>query len=88
MNKPATPNTKSVSSYCYQCVAGPDLMKVDTIDGVPVQIRPNDAAADVHPAHGKVCVKAFGLTKKKRISADEAECILWALFLQNTGQLN
>ena len=33
-------------------------------------------------------VKAFGLTKKKRISADQAETILWALFLQNTGRLN
>lgn len=54
----------SVSSYCYQCVAGPDLMKVDVMDGVPIQIRPNDTAAAVHPAHGKVCVKAFGLIQK------------------------
>lgn len=56
--------SESVSSYCYQCVAGPDLMKVDVIDGVPVQIRPNGQAARVHPAHGKVCVKAFGLIQK------------------------
>jgi phenylacetyl-CoA:acceptor oxidoreductase len=55
---------ESVSSYCFQCVAGPDLMKVDVVDGVPVQIRPNGSAAAVHPAHGKVCVKAFGLIQK------------------------
>lgn len=64
MNKPANPAWKSVSSYCYQCVSGPDLMKVDVMDGVPVQIRPNDEAEGVHPAHGKVCVKAFGLIQK------------------------
>ncbi|MCK4861788.1 MAG: molybdopterin-dependent oxidoreductase [Rhodobacteraceae bacterium] len=39
-------------------------MKVDVMDGVPVQIRPNDDAKDVHPAHGKVCVKAYGLIQK------------------------
>ncbi len=64
MNSPVNPITNSVSSYCYQCVAGPDLMKVDIIDGVPVQIRPHEEAARVHPAHGKVCVKAFGLIQK------------------------
>ncbi|MCB1312598.1 MAG: molybdopterin-dependent oxidoreductase [Sedimentitalea sp.] len=64
MKPPNGKSTTSVSSYCYQCVAGPDLMKVDVMDGVPVQIRPNDSAAAVHPAHGKVCVKAFGLIQK------------------------
>ncbi len=64
LNKSPDSETKSVPSYCYQCVAGPDLMKVDVIDGVPVQIRPNGTAAAVHPAHGKVCVKAFGLIQK------------------------
>lgn len=39
-------------------------MKVDVEDGVPVQIRPSDTAAAVHPAYGKVCVKAFGLIQK------------------------
>ena len=39
-------------------------MKVDVMDGVPYQIRPNGTAAEVHPAHGKVCVKAFGLIQK------------------------
>jgi len=64
MRTPGNTVSKTVSSYCYQCVAGPDLMKVDTQDGVPVQVRPNGAAAAVHPAHGKVCVKAFGLIQK------------------------
>ncbi|MCF6233374.1 MAG: molybdopterin-dependent oxidoreductase [Rhodobacteraceae bacterium] len=64
MNKPGNPLRNSVSSYCYQCVAGPDLLKVDTIDGVPFQIRPNGSAAKIHPAAGKVCVKAFGLIQK------------------------
>jgi phenylacetyl-CoA:acceptor oxidoreductase len=64
MRSSMKPRGKSVSSYCYQCVAGPDLMKVDVLDGVPVQIRPNQDAAAVHPAHGKVCVKAFGLIQK------------------------
>ncbi len=64
MKDTAPVSRKSVSSYCYQCVSGPDLLKVDVQDGVPVQIRPNASAADIHPAGGKVCVKAFGLVQK------------------------
>ncbi len=64
MKDSADPAEKSVSSYCYQCVAGPDLLKVDIRDGVPYQVRPNGAAAEIHPAGGKVCVKAFGLIQK------------------------
>jgi len=64
MSTSAPSNRKSVSSYCYQCVAGPDLLKVDIQDGIPYQIRPNASAADIHPAAGKVCVKAFGLIQK------------------------
>ncbi|MCP3970826.1 MAG: molybdopterin-dependent oxidoreductase [Rhodobacteraceae bacterium] len=64
MNKQTKTSLDSVASYCYQCVAGPDLMRVDVQEGVPVQIRPNVDAALVHPAHGKVCVKAFGLIQK------------------------
>jgi len=51
-------------SYCYQCVAGPDLLTVDVEDGIATQIRPNAAAAACHPAGGKVCVKAYGLIQK------------------------
>jgi phenylacetyl-CoA:acceptor oxidoreductase len=60
------PNKRSaqVSTYCYQCVAGPDLLKVEIDDGVATQVRPNFSAAEVHPAGGKVCVKAFGLIQK------------------------
>ncbi len=64
MKKAETSLRNSVSSYCYQCVAGPDLLKVDVRDGVAFQVRPNSSAADVHPAGGKVCVKAFGLIQK------------------------
>ncbi len=64
MNKPHKPSRKSVSSYCYQCVSGPDLLKVDIEDGVPFQVQPNFDAEVIHPASGKVCVKAFGLIQK------------------------
>ena len=57
-------NERTVSTYCYQCVAGPDLLKVRIDDGVATEIMPNFEAAEVHPAGGKVCVKAFGLLQK------------------------
>ncbi|PWB65751.1 MAG: molybdopterin oxidoreductase [Bradyrhizobiaceae bacterium] len=60
--KPRTERT--VSTYCYQCVAGPDLLQVRLEDGVATEVRPNFDAADVHPAGGKACVKAFGLVQK------------------------
>lgn len=63
MEQPRKPPSE-VSSYCYQCVAGPDLLKVKTEDGVATQVRSNFSAAEVHPAGGKVCVKAFGLIQK------------------------
>jgi phenylacetyl-CoA:acceptor oxidoreductase len=53
-----------VSTYCYQCVAGPDLLKVRIQDGVATEIAPNFSAAEIHPAGGKACVKAFGLVQK------------------------
>jgi len=55
---------RTVSSYCYQCVAGPDLFTVRVQDGVATEINPNFEAAKIHPAGGKVCVKAFGLVQK------------------------
>jgi phenylacetyl-CoA:acceptor oxidoreductase len=57
-------NEKTVSTYCYQCVAGPDLMTVRVEDGVATEVNPNFAAAQVHPAGGKICVKAYGLVQK------------------------
>jgi phenylacetyl-CoA:acceptor oxidoreductase len=57
-------NERSVSTYCYQCVAGPDLLKVRVQDGVATEVAPNFDAAEVHPGGGKACVKAFGLVQK------------------------
>ncbi len=56
--------TKHVPTYCYQCVAGPDLMTVKVEDGVATAVEPNFAAADIHPGKGTVCVKAYGLVQK------------------------
>ncbi len=57
-------NVIKVPTYCYQCVCGPDLLKVVVKDGVPVSVEPNFDAADKHPAAGRVCVKAYGLIQK------------------------
>jgi phenylacetyl-CoA:acceptor oxidoreductase len=59
-----TDRVKRVPTYCYQCVAGPDLLTVKVVDGIATEVEPNFAAAGVHPADGKVCVKAFGLIQK------------------------
>jgi phenylacetyl-CoA:acceptor oxidoreductase len=53
-----------IPAYCYQCVAGPDLLKVVVRDGVVVGIEPNHELAAIHPAGGKVCVRAYGLVQK------------------------
>ncbi|HET7362463.1 MAG TPA: molybdopterin-dependent oxidoreductase [Burkholderiales bacterium] len=53
-----------IPTYCYQCVAGPDLLTVGTCDGVVHDVEPNFAAAAIHPANGKICVKAYGLPQK------------------------
>jgi phenylacetyl-CoA:acceptor oxidoreductase len=55
---------KRVATYCYQCVAGPDLLTVKVCDGVATEVEPNFAAEAVHPGGGKVCVKAYGLVQK------------------------
>ena len=57
-------NVRKVPTYCYQCVAGPDLLTVKVEDGVATEVEPNFCAAAVHPGGGKVCVKAFGLVQK------------------------
>ncbi len=63
MDRPSSQSAQ-VSTYCYQCVAGPDLLNVEVKNGVATQVKPNCAAAGVHPAGGKACVKAFGLIQK------------------------
>ncbi len=55
---------RKVPQYCYQCVAGPDLLTVKVEDGVATEIEPNFAAASIHPGAGKCCVKAYGLLQK------------------------
>ncbi|HUX72476.1 MAG TPA: molybdopterin-dependent oxidoreductase, partial [Steroidobacteraceae bacterium] len=65
MGKPgATAETRQVATYCYNCVAGPDLLTVKVTNGVATEIGPNFAGAGVHPADGKPCVKAYGLIEK------------------------
>jgi phenylacetyl-CoA:acceptor oxidoreductase len=66
MNAPKAPprDVKKLATYCYQCVAGPDLLTVTVKDGVATEVEPNFAAAGVHPGGGKVCVKAYGLVQK------------------------
>jgi phenylacetyl-CoA:acceptor oxidoreductase len=56
--------TRRVPTYCYQCVAGPDLLTVKVEQGVATEVEPNFCAADIHPGGGKVCVKAYGLVQK------------------------
>ncbi len=55
---------KHVPVYCYQCVSGPDLMRVEVEDGVATRIESNYGIAGAHPAGGRVCVKAYGLIQK------------------------
>ncbi len=55
---------KKVPVYCYQCVAGPDLLKVEVEDGIATRIESNYDIADRHPGGGRVCVKAYGLIQK------------------------
>jgi len=57
-------SVKHVPTYCYNCVSGPDFMAVKVVDGVATEIEPNFAAENVHPAKGRVCVKAYGLVQK------------------------
>ncbi len=57
-------DVRKVPTYCYQCVAGPDLLTVKVEQGVATEVEPNFCAASVHPGNGKVCVKAFGLVQK------------------------
>ena len=64
MNTNGKNETKHIPTYCYQCVAGPDLMTVKVENGVATAVEPNFAAADIHPGKGTVCVKAYGLVQK------------------------
>ncbi|MDA1101550.1 MAG: molybdopterin-dependent oxidoreductase, partial [Proteobacteria bacterium] len=58
------PETKKVPTYCFQCVSGPDLIKVEVEDGVALRIEPNLNICGQHPGKGTPCVKAYGLVQK------------------------
>jgi phenylacetyl-CoA:acceptor oxidoreductase len=45
-------------------VCGPDLFKVEVRDGVALRMTPNHDLEGIHPAGGRVCVKAYGLIQK------------------------
>jgi phenylacetyl-CoA:acceptor oxidoreductase len=64
VSQPSAARVERVPTYCYQCVAGPDLLTVKVVDGVATEVEPNFCAAKVHPGGGKVCVKAYGLVQK------------------------
>jgi phenylacetyl-CoA:acceptor oxidoreductase len=55
---------REIPVYCYQCVAGPDLLKVEVQGGVALRIASNFAVSAEHPGGGRVCVKAYGLIQK------------------------
>ena len=57
-------NKKRFSTYCYQCVNGPDVLLVDVTDGIATEIEPNFDVRGLHPADGKICVKPYGLIQK------------------------
>ena len=63
MARPAA-QVRRVPTYCYQCVAGPDLLTVRVEDGVAVGIEPDLRAEGEHPGCGRACVKAYGLVEK------------------------
>ncbi|MCC6807550.1 MAG: molybdopterin-dependent oxidoreductase [Deltaproteobacteria bacterium] len=56
--------TRYVPGYCYQCVAGPDLLRVKLENDQPTAIEPCFDAESIHPGQGRVCVKAYGLIEK------------------------
>jgi len=60
----AAPQVRMVPTFCYQCVAGPDLLKVEVRDGVPVRVEPNLDVQVEHPGKGRVCVRAYALVQK------------------------
>ena len=55
---------KWVPTYCFNCVAGPDLLTVKVENGVATEVAPNFRGKGIHPGDGKPCVKAYGLIQK------------------------
>ncbi len=57
-------SARTVPVYCYQCVAGPDLLKVEVENDVALRVAPNFDIRSEHPGGGRICVKAYGLIQK------------------------
>ena len=64
MSDAAPRGRRQVPIYCNQCVCGPDLFKVEVEDGVALRLLPNHDLEGIHPAGGRVCVKAYGMVQK------------------------
>lgn len=64
MSKNGPRNSRIVSTTCYQCNAGPDVLNVRVDNGIATEVLPHCGIAPVHPGDGKVCVKAYGLIQK------------------------
>lgn len=64
MKVPPSGEVNYISTLCYQCNAGPDLLQVKMEDGVATEVVPDFSLKGIHPADGKICVKAFGLIQK------------------------
>ncbi len=41
MSAAVAPRMEKRATYCYQCVAGPDLLTVKVVDGVATEVEPN-----------------------------------------------
>ena len=89
--KTADAGTRKLATYCYQCVAGPDLLTVKVNNqGVATEVEPNFAAEPVHPGGGKVCVKAYGLVQKlynpNRVRRITSYNVCYTKLLRLTGE--
>ncbi len=62
------PQERTVSTYCYQCVAGPDLLTVRIQDGIATEINPNFSAAAIHPGWRQGLRQGVRAGAKKRIA--------------------
>ncbi len=60
----STSQRRSVPTYCYNCVSGPDFLRVRVEDGVALNVEPNHDGQGIHPAGGRPCVRAYGLVQK------------------------
>ena len=57
-------NERWIPTYCNQCNMGPDPIRILVRNGVAVKAEGNPAFSDVHPGHGRACVKVKGLIQK------------------------